>query len=149
TLDLPDDVLAEGDFVIAVLHYGLKQSRDQIRQRLLTAIRNPHVHMIGHPTGRMIGVRQGADVDFDDIFKAAADEGVLMEINAHPARLDLDDIRAAQAKDFGIPIVINTDAHSPHGMDLMEWGVCQARRAGLTKQDVANTRTAKQFLKML
>ena len=149
TLDLPDEVLAEADFVIAVLHYGLKQPRDVIRERLLNAIRNPHVDMIGHLTGRMIGVRPGADMDFDDVFKAAADEGVLMEINAHPARLDLDDVRAAQAKDHGIPIVINTDAHSARGMDLMEWGVYQARRAGLSKKDVANTGTAKQFLKLL
>ncbi|MCA8984586.1 MAG: DNA polymerase/3'-5' exonuclease PolX [Planctomycetaceae bacterium] len=149
TLDLPDDVLAEADWVIAVLHYGLKQPREQIRKRLLAAIRNPHVHLIGHPTGRLIGARPGAEVDFDDIFKAAADEGVMMEINAHPARLDLDDIHARQARDHGIPIVINTDAHSPHGLDLLEWGVYQARRAGLTRQDVANTRTSKEFRKLL
>jgi len=149
TMDLPDDVLAEAEWVIAVLHYGLKQSREKITERLLTAIRNPHVDIIGHPTGRLIGKRPGADVDYETIFKAAADHGVMMEINAHPARVDLDDVRAAQAKDFGIPIVISTDAHSTGGFDKMVWGVYQARRAGLTKKDVANTKTAKQFLKML
>ncbi|HBN76981.1 MAG TPA: DNA polymerase/3'-5' exonuclease PolX, partial [Planctomycetaceae bacterium] len=115
----------------------------------LTAIENPHVHMLGHLSGRLIGKRPGADVDYETIFHAAADHGVMLEINAHPSRLDLDDIRAAQAKEMGIPIVINTDAHSTAGFDLMQWGVYQARRAGLTKKDVANTRTAKQFLKML
>lgn len=149
TMDLPDDVLAEADWVIAVLHYGLKQPREQITKRLLTAIENPHVHMLGHLSGRLIGKRPGADVDYETIFHAAADHGVMLEINAHPSRLDLDDIRAAQAKEMGIPIVINTDAHSTAGFDLMQWGVYQARRAGLTKKDVANTRTAKQFLKML
>ncbi len=138
TLDLPDDVLAEADWVIAVLHYGLQQPRAQIHKRLLSAIRCPHVSVIGHPSGRLIGRRAGADMDFDEILKAAADHGVMLEINAHPSRLDLDDIRAAAARDRGIPIVINSDAHSPAGLDVMQWGVCQARRAGLTRADVAN-----------
>jgi len=138
TLDLPDDVLAEADWVIAVLHYGLQQPRAQIHKRLLAAIRCPHVSVIGHPSGRLIGRRDGADMDFDEILKAAADHGVMLEINAHPSRLDLDDIRAAAARDRGIPIVINSDAHSPDGLHVMRWGVYQARRAGLTRSDVAN-----------
>ncbi len=149
TLDLCDDVLAEADWVIAVLHYGLKQPKEQITKRLIHAIKNPNVHAIGHLTGRMIGKRPGAQIDFDEVFKAAADCGVMMEINAHPSRLDLDDLHAAQAKQHGIPIVINTDAHSTGGLDLMKWGVNQARRAGLSKTDVANTKTAKQFRQML
>ncbi len=149
TLDLPDDVLAEADLVIAVIHYGLKQSRQQITKRLLTAIRNPYVDIIGHPTGRLLGKRPGADVDYDEIFKAAADHGVLMEINAHPSRLDLDDVHAAAAKNYGIPIVIASDAHSPGGLDVLPYGVYQARRAGLEKKDVANTRTARQFRRLL
>ncbi|MEO1998504.1 MAG: DNA polymerase/3'-5' exonuclease PolX [Planctomycetaceae bacterium] len=139
TLDLPDDVLAEADWVIAVLHYGLQQPRAQVHKRLLTAIRSPHVSVIGHPTGRLIGRRAGADLDFDEILKAAADHGVMLEINAHPSRLDLDDLQAAAARDLGIPIVINSDAHSPAGLDVMQWGVYQARRAGLRASDVANT----------
>lgn len=149
TMDLPDEVLAEAEWVIAVLHYGLKQPRAQIQKRLLAAIRNPHVSIIGHPTGRIIGRRAGADIDFDELFKAAADHGVMMEINANPARLDLDDIRAAAAKDLGIPIVISTDSHSTAGFDTMEYGVYQARRAGLTKKDVANTKPWKDFKKLL
>ncbi|MEX0701735.1 MAG: DNA polymerase/3'-5' exonuclease PolX [Planctomycetales bacterium] len=149
TLDLPDDVLAEADWVIAVLHYGLRQPAAQINRRLLNAVRCPYVDAIGHPTGRLLLKREGAAVDFDLLYKAAADEGVLLEINADPHRLDLDDVHAAAAKEHGIPIVIDTDAHSPGGLDMMEYGIHQARRAGLTKKDVANTRTAKQFQRLL
>jgi len=149
TLDLPDDVLAEADWVIAVLHYGLKQPQEQIHKRLMTAIENPHVSIIGHPTGRLIGKRPGAEMNMPEILKAAADHGVMMEINAHPSRLDLDDVAAAAAKDMGIPIVISTDAHSTNGLDVMQYGVYQARRAGLTKKDVANTKTWGQFKKLL
>ncbi len=149
TLDLPDDVLAEADWVIAVLHYGLKQPREQIDARLMAAVENPHVDVIGHPSGRLIGKRPGAEITYPDLFKAAADHGVMMEINAHPSRLDLDDLHAATARDHGIPIVISTDAHSTSGMDVMEWGVCQARRAGLEKKHVANARSWSRFRKLL
>ena len=149
TMDLPDDVLAEADWVIAVLHYGLKQPREQIDKRLLNAIRNPHVDVIGHPTGRLIGQRPGADLSFDEFLKAAADHGVLLEINAHPSRLDLDDTHAAAAKDRGISIVINTDAHSTAGFDVLQYGIFQARRAGLEAKHVANTRTLAEFHKLL
>ena len=149
TMDLPDDVLSEADWVIAVLHYGLKQPRDQINKRLLNAIRCPHVSAIGHLTGRLVGRRRGADFDIEEIFRAAADHGVLLEINAHPSRLDLDDVHTAAARDSGIPVVINTDAHSTNGLDVMQYGVFQARRAGLEKKDVANTRTFAQFRKLL
>jgi len=149
TLDLPDDVLVEADWVIAVLHYGLKQPREQIMKRLMTAVKNPHVSIIGHPSGRIVGKRPGADIDFGELFKAAADHEVLMEINAHPSRLDLDGIQTRAAKEHGIPIVISTDAHSTSGLDVMQYGVYQARRAGLEKKDVANTRTFKSFAKLL
>jgi len=149
TLDLPDDVLAEADWVLAVLHYGLKQDKQQIHKRLMTAIQNPHVDIIGHPTGRIIGKRPGAEMEMSEILKAAADNSVMMEINAHPSRLDLNANHAAAAKDLGIPIVISTDAHSTGGMDVMKYGIFQARRAGLTASDVANTRTWSQFKKLL
>ena len=149
TMDLPDDVLSEADWVIAVLHYGLRQPREQIMLRLMNAIRNPHVDIIGHCTGRMIGRREGADIQFTELLKAAADHQVMMEINAHPSRLDLNDIHAAAARDYGIPIVISTDSHSVNGFDVLEYGVDQARRAGLTKQDVANTRSLKDFKKLM
>jgi DNA polymerase (family X) len=149
TLDLPDEVLAEADWVIAVLHYGLKQPREQIMKRLMAAIRNPHVKALGHLTGRMIGKRPGAEMDRDEVLKAAADHGVMIEINAHPSRLDIDDVGAAAARDLGIPIIIDTDAHSVNGLDVMQYGIWQARRAGLEAKDVANTRPWSEFKKML
>lgn len=149
TMDLDDDVLSEADWVIAVLHYGLKQPRAQIQQRLLNAIRNPHVDIIGHPSGRLINQRQPADIGYEEIFQAAADHGVMMEINANPQRLDLDDVHAAAAKARGIPIVINTDSHSVTNFEVLPYGIFQARRAGLTKADVANTRPWNEFQKLL
>jgi DNA polymerase (family 10) len=149
TLDLPDDVLAEADWVLAVLHYGLKQPREQIMKRLLTAIRSPHIDAIGHLTGRMLGRRPGADLDLEATLKATAEHGTLIEINAHPSRLDIDDVGAAAARALGIPIVIDTDAHSVTGLDVMRYGVFQARRAGLEAKDIANTRTYAQFRKLL
>ena len=149
TMDLPDDVLAEADWVVAVLHYGLKQPRDQINKRLLTAITNPNVSAIGHPSGRVIGKRPGAEISCPEVFQAAADHGCMMEINAHRSRLDLDDVHAAAAKDFGIPIVISTDAHNVHGFAELPNGINQARRAGLTADDVANTRSVGDFRKMI
>jgi len=148
-MDLPDEVLAEADWVIAVLHYGLKQPKEQIDKRLLNAVRCPHVDIIGHPTARVVGRRPPVNFTPEQLFKAAADHGVMMEINADPHRLDLDDIHAAAAKAHGIPIVISTDAHSTGGLDLMQYGVYQARRAGLEAKDVANTRTLSAFRKML
>ena len=149
TMDLDDEVLSEADWVIAVLHYGLKQPREQIMQRLLNAIRNPNVDAIGHPTGRMLSNRPPADIDFTTFFKAAADHGVLLEINSSPERLDLDDIQAAAAKSYGIPIIIDTDSHSTNGFNVLPYGVDQARRAGLTKHDVANTKSWVEFKKLL
>ena len=149
TMDLDDEVLSEADWVIAVLHYGLKQPREQIMQRLLNAIRNPHVDAIGHPSGRLIGSRPPANIDYTTFLKAAADHGVMLEINASPTRLDLDDIQAAAAKSLGIQIVIDTDSHATNGFDALPYGVDQARRAGLTKDDVANARSWPEFQNLL
>ncbi|MEI8381584.1 MAG: DNA polymerase/3'-5' exonuclease PolX [Planctomycetota bacterium] len=149
TMDLDDEVLSEADWVIAVLHYGLKQPREQIMQRLLNAISNPHVDVIGHPSGRLIGSRPAADIDYSTFLKAAADHGVMLEINASPTRLDLDDIQAAAAKALGIQIVIDTDSHSTNGFESLVYGVGQARRAGLTRNDVANSRPWSEFQKLL
>jgi DNA polymerase (family 10) len=148
-MDLPDDVLAEADWVIAVLHYGLKQPGPQIMKRLLAAIAHPHVDAIGHPSGRLIGRRQPAAIDYPAFFRAAADHGVLLEINANPNRLDLDDVQARAAKEHGIKIVIDTDAHSTAELANAPWGIHQARRAGLEAKDVANTRTLADFRKLL
>jgi DNA polymerase (family 10) len=138
-LDLPDDVLAEADWVVASLHYGQQQPRRQITERILQAVEHPAVSAIGHPTGRLINRRKPYDVDMDAVFKAAKKHCKLLELNANPDRLDLDDVACAAAKEHGIPIVINTDAHSQTGLDCLRYGVQQARRGGLTKADVANT----------
>ncbi len=148
-MDIVDDVLAQADWVIGSVHYGQKQSREQITERILGALENPHVHIIAHPTGRLINHREPYAVDLDAVFKSAKKHKKLLELNASPERLDLDDVQCAAAKEHGVPIVISTDAHSPDGLHAMRLGVLQARRAGLTKKDVANTRTLAQFQKLL
>ena len=148
-MDLPDDVLAQADWVIASVHYGQKQSREQITDRILGAIANPHVCVVAHPTGRILNRREPYEVDLDAVFAAAKQHGKFLELNANPARLDLNDVYCAAAKMHGIPIVINSDAHSPDGLDVMRYGILQARRAGLTKADVANTRPWSKVKKLL
>ena len=148
-MDLPDDVLKEADWVVASIHYGQTQPREKITQRLLNAIGNRYVHAIGHPTGRLIGKRKGYPMDFKTVFKAAADQGCFMELNSQPDRLDLDDIAVASAKKHGVRIVIDSDAHSVEELGFMEFGVYQARRAGLKAQDVVNTRSLAELRKLL
>jgi DNA polymerase (family 10) len=148
-LDLPDDVLKEADWVVASIHYGQRQPRDQITRRLVNAIRNPYVHAIGHPTGRLIGKRKGSDVDLETVMKAAADYGCFMEVNSQPSRLDLDDVALLAAKQLGVTLVINTDAHSVEELGFLEFGVYQARRAGLEAKNVANTRSWAQLRRLL
>jgi DNA polymerase (family 10) len=149
TLDLPDEVLAEADWVVASIHFGQNQPRERITRRLLGAIRNPHVHAIGHPTGRLIGKRKSMDVDLETVLKAAADYGCLMELNSQPDRLDLDDMALLRAKEQGVRIVVSSDAHAVEELGFLEFGVYQARRAGLEAKDVANTRSLAQFRKLL
>jgi DNA polymerase (family 10) len=149
SMDLPDDVLQEADWVVASIHYGQNQPREQITRRLLNAIRNPYVSVIGHPTGRLIGTRKGYDLDLETVLKAAADHGCLMELNAQPSRLDLDDTALMAARDRGVPIVISTDAHAVEELNNLQFGVYQARRAGLEARDVANTRTWAQLRKLI
>jgi DNA polymerase (family 10) len=150
TLDYPDEFLASLDLVLASLHTSLRQPREKVTQRVLNAIRNPHVDIIGHPTGRLlIPDREGADLDMDAVLKAAAETGVALEINASPYRLDLDDVHARRAKELGIPISINTDSHSEADFDMLFYGVAIARRAWLTKQDVINAWPPKKLLEWL
>lgn len=148
-MDLPDDVLAEADWVLAAIHYGQKQPREQITERILGAIENPHVDAIAHPTGRLINRRDPYEVDLDAVYAAAVKLGTMLELNADPMRLDLNDVFCAAAKKHGIPVIICTDAHHTDDLDLLRYGILQARRAGLTKSDVANTRTWPQMKKIL
>lgn len=148
-LDLPDEVLAEADWVVASVHFGQKQSREQITRRVIDALENPHVCAIAHPTGRLINERKAYEIDLEAVLRVARDHGKLMELNANPRRLDLDDLGCSMAKSYGVPVVISTDAHSIDGLDVMRYGILQARRGGLTKKDVANTRTWPQLRKLL
>ncbi len=138
-MDLPDEVLAQGDWVIASVHYGQKQPRQQITDRIVGALENPHIDIVAHPTGRLLGARPAYDVDLDAVFTAAETHGKALELNASPRRLDLSEENLMQAIARGIPIAINTDAHSPEGMDAMRYGITQARRAGILKSQVINT----------
>lgn len=144
-LDYPDDVLARLDFVIASLHYSLRQERAQITKRLLNAISNPHVDLIGHPRAQYIPDREPVDADMDAVFAAAAQRGTALEINANPRRLDLDAQHARRAVELRIPLAINTDAHSAEQMDLLHFGVLTARRGWVQAADVINTWPVEQF----
>ena len=148
-LDLDDDVLAEADWVVASVHFGQNQSRQQITTRVLEALANPYVSAIAHPTGRLLMRRKPYEIDLEAVFKAAAEHGKFLELNAHPTRLDLDDVACAAAKDHGVGIVISTDAHSIDGLDAMRYGVQQARRGGLTALDVVNTQPWPQLKKRM
>ena len=147
-LDLPDDVLAEADYVVATIHYGLKQTERQLTDRLLAAIDNRWVDAIGHPTGRILPNRPSYAVDFDVVAKAAAKAKCLLEINGSE-RLDLPDTLAAAAKSHGCRFVLSTDAHNTRELGFMRFAVGNARRAWLTAADILNTRPLPDFVKGL
>ena len=148
-LDLPDNVLAQADWVVASIHYGQSQSKDQITARVLEALAHPSVSGIAHPTGRLLGKRPSYELDMEAVFDAAVRFGKCLELNANPLRLDLDDLACASAASRGIPIVINSDSHSANGFDVLRHGIRQARRAGLSKQQVLNTHSWKEVRKIL
>ena len=145
SLDLPDETLEWLDIVIAALHVSMRQPRAQATQRLLAAIHNPHVDIIGHPTNRLLPEREGADLDMDAVLKAAAKTGTALEVNANPKRLDLDDVQARRAVELGIKLAINTDAHHADHMDFLPFGVATARRGWATAAEVINAWTPKQI----
>ncbi len=149
SLDFPDEVLADLDIVIAALHVSTRQPREQVTQRMLNAIHNPHVDIIAHPTNRLIPEREGADLDMEAIFQAAAEMGTVLEINANPRRLDLRDVYARRAVELGVRLTINTDAHNIEQFDLMHFGVATARRGWVQKQDVINTWSTEELLAWL
>jgi DNA polymerase (family 10) len=145
TLDYPDDVLEQLDIVIASLHTSQKQAKKQVTQRLLNAVRNPHVDIIGHLTGRLINRRDPADLDVEAILKEGAARGVVFEINANAERLDLKDSHARMALDFGCTLAINTDAHHPDHFDFQRYGIGTARRAAAPAQAILNTWSFKDL----
>lgn len=146
-LDLSDDVLAQMDIVIGSVHSHFNQEPKMMTDRLLRALENKHISLIGHPTGRILLRRDAYGFDMDAVLKAAAKAGVAMEHNAYPDRLDLNDVHLRMAKERGVKIIINTDAHHTSHMEKMKYGVLQLRRAWLTKSDVLNTLPTEQFAK--
>jgi DNA polymerase (family X) len=148
-MDLPDEVLAQADWVLASVHYGQKQSKEQITGRIVGALSNPHVDAIAHPTGRILGSRPPYEVDLQAVFQAAVEHRKILELNASPYRLDLSEANLMAAAGHGIPIVIDTDAHSIEGLDVMRFGITQARRAGLIKTQVVNTWPLNKLLEWL
>ncbi len=138
SLDYPDEVLAELDFVVASVHSGWKMDREAMTARIIRAMENPWVDCLGHPTGRLIGQREPYAVDLDAVLRAAARNRVAMEINADPIRLDLKDTHARRAKELGVKVVIATDAHWAHSLSLIRFGVATARRGWLEAEDVLN-----------
>ncbi len=145
-LDLDDETLALLDWVIVSIHSRFEQSPEVATARVLRALENPCVHAMGHPTGRMIGSREPVPFDVEKVAETAARLGVAMEINASPSRLDLSDVNARIAREKGCRFVIDTDAHATGQLDQLQFGVFQARRAGLTREDVLNTLPYEQFL---
>lgn len=147
SLDLDHATLGSLDLVVAAVHSSLRQEKEQITERYLRVIENPDVHILAHPTGRLIGEREGADADWERVFKAAASTGTILEINATPQRLDLPDNLVRRARELGCKFVISSDAHVPDHFDFIFFGVGVARRAGLSSEDVLNTWPVEKLLK--
>lgn len=149
SLDLPDDILKELDVVVCSIHYNFKLSREKQTKRIIKGMDNPHFNVFAHPTGRLIGQREGYDYDIEEVMNAAKERGCFLELNAQPDRLDLPDIYAKMAKDMGIKLAISTDAHSKSDLDYMRYGIAQARRAWLEAEDVINTRSWTELRKLI
>ena len=149
SLDYPDEILAGFDYVVASVHSSFGQAREVMTERIIRAVSHPSVTMLGHPTGRLLLTRDAYAVDLDAVIVAAAKSGTMIEINANPHRLDLDAHHARRAHALGVPIVINPDAHATTGLADLEFGIGQARRAGLTAADVVNTQSLAKVIKTL
>jgi DNA polymerase (family 10) len=139
-LDLADEVLSRLDFVICSIHSGFNKSEEAQTERIIRAMDNPYCNIIGHPTGRLLGSRNAYPVNMERLLEAAAERSCCFEINAQPERLDLRDEHVRAARELGIKIAIATDAHAPANLRFMPYGVDQARRGWLEREDVLNTR---------
>jgi DNA polymerase (family 10) len=145
TLDLPDDVLSELDWVVASVHYKLGQSSREMTQRMIAAIRNPYVDVIGHPSGRLLTGREPSEFDLDEVLHVAREEGCALELNSQAERLDLNDSACLKAKHVGVKLVVSSDAHHPRDFAMLDYGVNQARRGWIEPADVLNTRPLEQL----
>ncbi len=149
TLDYPDEILAEIDFVIAAIHTGFQQPEEQITNRIISALKHPLVHAVAHPTGRVIGEREPYAVNMTKILELAAKYGKALEINAYYKRLDLNDINSKAAKEKGVPLIIGTDAHFIDQMEYIPLGVAVARRGWCERKDILNTLSYEEFISWL
>ncbi|MCK9586067.1 DNA polymerase/3'-5' exonuclease PolX [Methanothrix soehngenii] len=149
SLDYPDDLLERMDVVVASVHMAQQQKERTITGRLISAIENQNVDIIGHPTGRIINQREPSDMDFHAVLEAAARAGTALEINAHPSRLDLNDVNARAAKEMGVQMSINSDAHDAGQLLNMKYGINVARRAWLEKKDLINAMDLKDLIQFL
>jgi DNA polymerase (family 10) len=149
SLDLPDTVLKKLDICVCSLHYKLDLSREKQTRRVLKAMENPCFNIWAHPTSREIHKRDPVDIDMEKVMKEAADRGIFMEINSSPRRLDLNDVHCKNAKEAGIQIAISTDSHAADSLKQLKYGVNQARRGWLEAEDVINTRSANEVIKMM
>ncbi|MGI8749493.1 MAG: DNA polymerase/3'-5' exonuclease PolX [Thermoleophilaceae bacterium] len=148
SVDYEDDILERLDWVVASVHTSFRMPEKEMTARIVAALENPRIDALGHPTGRLIGRREGYSVDIDEVIEAAARTGAFLEINANPNRRDLDDVYAREAARAGVRLVIDSDAHGPETLANMRYGVATARRAWLTADDVANTREWEELKKL-
>jgi DNA polymerase (family 10) len=149
SLDLPDEALSELDVVVASIHSGLRQERERITSRLISAMCNPYVDVIGHPLGRILGQREDTAVDIATVMVVALETGKILEVNAIPDRLDLDDAHIRRAVEMGVRLAVNSDAHNAEGLAAMEYGVATARRGWAETKDVVNTLPLNELLELL
>ncbi|HSR63589.1 MAG TPA: PHP domain-containing protein, partial [Gammaproteobacteria bacterium] len=149
SLDLPDSVLEQLDFTVCAVHYKFDLSRNKQTTRILRAMDNPYFNILAHPTGRIINEREPYSVDLEKIMRAALDRGCFLEVNARPERMDLTDDACKLAKDLGVKVAVSTDAHRIGDLDLMRFGVDQARRGWLEKDDVINAQPLKKLKSLL
>ncbi|MCS7223607.1 MAG: DNA polymerase/3'-5' exonuclease PolX [Armatimonadetes bacterium] len=149
SLYMDEDILRQLDIVIASVHSAFKMTKEQMTERIVRALENPLVDVLGHPTGRLINQRPPYEVDIQAIVKKAKETGVILEINGSPERLDLSDENARYAREEGVPLIIGTDAHHEHHLDFMKFGVAVARRAWCEKKDIINTLSVKELTERL
>ncbi len=149
SLDMPDELLAELDIVIAAVHSSMNQSQEQMTRRIIGAIENPNVDVLAHPSCRLLPDREPVAVDIEAVFQTAARTNTMLEINGMPSRLDLKDIHAYRARELGVKLVINTDAHNAEHLEFMRFGVGVARRGWCEAQDILNTKSLKEVIACL
>jgi DNA polymerase (family 10) len=149
SLDLPDRILKRLDFTVCAVHYKFNLDARAQTERILRAMDNRYCNILAHPTGRLLGERPGYPVDLERVMKGARERGCFVELNAHPARLDVDDVHCKLAKEMGLKVAISTDAHSTVGLEMMRYGIGQARRGWLERDDVLNTRPLAALKRLL